>query len=220
MNAVIWLLKKDLLLEWRQRYAINGILLYVGSTVFVCYLSIGVKLNSINPFTWNAIFWIVLLFASINAVAKSFIQESKGRMLYYYTLVSPQAVILSKVIYNAFLLLFLSSVAFLFYSIVLGNPVQDKFLFFLNVLAGSVAFSTTFTMISSIASKVDNSSTFMAILGIPIIIPMLMVLIKISANAIDGLAFSVSSNLFTMLIALNVMMVALAYILFPYLWRS
>ena len=220
LRPIISLLKKDILLEWRQRYAINGILLYVACTVFICYLSIGIKTNKISPLTWNAILWIVLLFASVNAVAKSFLQEKSGRMLYYYTLASPQAIILSKIIYNTVLLLLLSTIAYLFYSTVLGNPVQDRSLFFINILIGSVGFSTTFTMISAIASKADNSSTLMTILGFPIIIPMLLLLMKISKNAIDGLALSVSYNGLIILCALNVMMVALAYILFPYLWRS
>ena len=220
LKSMLTLLKKDILLEWRQRYAINGILLYVASTVFVCYLSFGIKTNKISPLTWNAVLWMVLLFASVNAVAKSFLQEKSGRMLYYYTLASPQAIILSKVIYNSGLLLLLSSIAYLFYSVVLGNPVQDKFLFFINVLIGSVGFATTFTMISAIASKADNSSTLMTILGFPIIIPMLLMLMKVSKSAIDGLALSVSIDELIILSALNIMMVALAYILFPYLWRS
>ncbi|HVD97508.1 MAG TPA: heme exporter protein CcmB [Cytophagaceae bacterium] len=220
LTSVVALLKKDFLLEWRQRYAINGILLYVLGTVFICYLSIGIKNSKLSPFTWNALLWIVLLFASVNAVAKSFLQEKRGRMLYYYTIASPQAIILSKIIYNSGLLMLLSSLAYLFYSIVMGNPVQDGALFFLNVLLGAIGFSTTFTMISAIASRADNSSTLMTILGFPVIIPMLLFLMKISKNAIDGLTPSVSYDALLILCALDVMMVALAYILFPYLWKS
>ena len=214
------LIKKEFLLEWRQKYAINGILLYVASTVFVCYLSIGIKTSKISPLTWNAILWIVILFTAVNAVAKSFIQESKGRLLYYYSIASPQAIILSKIIYNTALMLLLSSVAFLFYSVVLGNPVQDKWLFFFNILTGSVGFATAFTMISAIASKANNTGSLMAVLGIPVIIPMLLQLMKVSKNAIDGLSPSVSYDELIILMALNVMMVALSYILFPYLWKS
>ena len=44
--------------------------------------------------------------------------------------------------------------------------------------------------------------------------------LKVSKNAIDGLALSVSTDALIILCALNVMMVALAYILFSYLWKS
>src|SRR6478609_2325171 len=95
------LIKKEILLEWRQRFALNGILLYLGSTVFLCYLSFGVKGNTLSPYVWNALFWVILLFTSVNAIAKSFMQERAGRMIYYYSIASPQAIIISKIIYNA-----------------------------------------------------------------------------------------------------------------------
>ena len=88
------LIIKEITLEWRSKYALNGILLYVVSTVFVCFLSF----KSTPPLVWNALFWIIMLFAAINAIAKSFMQESKGRLLYYYQLASPVAIILSKII--------------------------------------------------------------------------------------------------------------------------
>jgi heme exporter protein B len=220
LTEIILLVRKDLLLEWRQKYAFYGALLYLGCTVFVCYLSVGLHGNSISALTWNALFWIILLFAAINAIAKSFIQEGKGRILYYYMLASPQAIILAKIIYNTLLMLFLSLAALGIYSVVLDNPVQNDLLFFINVVLGAIGFASTFTLTSGIASKAGNNGTLMAVLSIPLILPMLLLLMKISKNAIDGLDFDVSSNAILMLIAINFMIVSLSYLLFPYLWRS
>jgi heme exporter protein B len=214
------LIKKELMLEWRQRFALNGILLYLGSTVFLCYLSFGVKGNTLSPYVWNALFWIILLFTSVNAIAKSFIQERAGRMIYYYSIASPQAIIISKIIYNAGLMVVLSLTGFIFYSVVLGNPVQDQLLFILNVMLGALGFSCTLTMVSGIASKAGGNATLMAILSFPIIIPLLLLLIKISKNALDGLDRGSSWDELIMLFAINLMITALSYILFPYLWRS
>jgi heme exporter protein B len=214
------LIKKEILLEWRQRFALNGILLYLGSTVFLCYLSFGVKGNTLTPYVWNALFWIILLFTSVNAIAKSFMQERAGRMIYYYSITSPQAIIISKVIYNAGLMMVLSLTGFLFYSIVLGNPVQDQLLFILNVMLGALGFSCTLTMVSGIASKAGGNATLMAILSFPIIIPLMLLLIKISKNALDGLNRESSWDELIMLFAINLMISALSYILFPYLWKS
>jgi heme exporter protein B len=219
-DEIIALLKKEIVLEWRQRFALNGILLYLGSTVFVCYLSFGVKGNKLSPYVWNALFWVILLFTSVNAIAKSFIQEKQGRLIYYYNLVSPQGIIISKIVYNSLLMMLLSAVGFLFYSLVLGNPVEDKLLFFVNIMLGSLGFSSTFTMVSAIASKANNSATLMAILSFPIIIPLLLILIKISKNAIDGLSRSVSWDDLAVLIAINILVSTVSYLLFPYLWKS
>lgn len=207
-------------MEWRQRYALNGMLLYVASTILICYLSFNLKRSQLNPITWNALFWIIMLFTSINAVAKSFIQERYGRFIYYYTIVSPQGVILSKILYNSLLMILLATLGYVFYAVVLGNPVQDKSLFLFNILLGAIGFSTTLTMVSSIASKTNNSSMLMAILSFPVIVPIMLMVIKISKNAIDGLERSASHSEIITLLAVNVIVGTVAYLLFPYLWRS
>ena len=70
---------KEWKVEWRNRYALNGLLLYLISTIFICYMSFNVKVNQLNPLTWNALFWIIMLFAAVNAIAKSFMHEKPAR---------------------------------------------------------------------------------------------------------------------------------------------
>jgi heme exporter protein B len=216
LSQVKYLIKKELLLEWRSKYALNGVLLYVVSTVFVCFLSF----VSIDKITWNALFWIIMLFASINAVAKSFLQESRGRQLYIYTIASPLALIIAKTLYNVMLMTLLTCIALLFYSLVFGVVPLDLPMYFVAALMGSLSFSTIFTMVSAIASKAGNGGMLMAVLSFPLVIPVLIVLIKLSKNAIDGLDRSVSMDEIATLAIVNVMAGAVSLLLFPYLWRD
>ena len=206
-----------MLLEWRMKYSFSGILIYVISTIFVCYLSFR---QVIDPPTWNALFWIILLFAAVNAVAKSFMQESKGLQLFYYTFLHPQHVILAKIFYNMMLLLVLSAISFLFYIIFMGNIVEDTFMFFTGLLLGTAGLSSVLTLVSAIAAKTNNSSALMAILSFPILLPLLMTVIRFSKNAMDGLNWSVNYPNLVILLAIDVMIIALAWLLFPYLWRE
>jgi heme exporter protein B len=216
LNEIRFLLAKELKLEMRNKYALGGILLYVVSTVFVSYLSFH---RIISAPVWNALFWIILLFASVNGVAKSFIGESRGRLLYLYTLASPQGVILSRIIYNSLLLLLISGICLMVYSLFIGSLVQDLPLFIITLVLGSLGFSSLLTMVSAIASKTGNNFTLMAILSFPIMMPLLMVLLKLSKNAVDGLErWDLSSMLVLGLI--NVIIIALSYLLFRYLWRD
>ncbi len=220
LKETLALFYKEVLLEWRERYALNGLLLYIVSTVFVCYLSFSLKTNQLNPITWNTLFWIILLFTAINAVGKSFSQEQEGRLLYYYSLVSPHSIILSKILYNSLLLSLIAGIGLVFYGIVLGNPVQDFSLFLLNILLGTIGFSSTLTMVSSIAAKAENNATLMAVLSFPIIIPMLLMLVRISLHATDGLERGLVSDEIWVLLAINMIVFSLSLLLFPYLWRS
>jgi len=211
------LLIREIQLEWKQKYALNGLFLYVISTVYVCYLSFK---TLVDVPTWNALLWIILLFTSINATSKSFSTESRGRLLYYYTLAGAPAVILSKMIYNAGLMFVISLSGYFVYSLLIGDLVQDKPWFILALLLGSSGFSTVLTLVSGIASKANNSGTLMAILSFPVLIPMLIVLIRFSKNAVDGLDHSVQTPYLVALIGINIIVVALARILFPFLWRA
>ncbi len=216
ISEIVFLIKKDLLLEWRQKYAIWGILLYVVSTVFIVFISTG----DIPAPVWNILFWIIILFASVNAVVKSFVQENSQRQLYYYQLAHPLAIIVSKIIYNIGLLFILCVLNYLAMTIVYESPVKRLELFWLILFLGSVGFSITFTFVSAIASKADNSSTLMAILTFPIVIPILGILMTLSANALGLITDTAYTNDIYTLLAIDGILLGLAVILFPFLWKD
>lgn len=219
-SEISGLLKKEITLELRQQYAFNGILLYLACTVFICYLSFNTPTTQLHPITWNALFWIILLFAGVNAVAKSFLHESTGLMTYYYTIASGQSIIASKIIYYSLLMVMLGLVGFGFYGLILGNPVQNSALFVINIILGSIGMATTLSLVSSIAAKAQNNQSLLAILGLPLLIPILLMSIKISKNALDGLEWSASFNEIAVIGSIDAIVCALAIILFPYIWRS
>jgi heme exporter protein B len=217
MRAVLTLFRKDILLELRQQYAVYGVLLYVVSTVFVLYLSVGQP----EPETWNALFWVMQLFVCINAVAKSFLQDSRGRMLYYYTVTSPTAFILSKILYNLMLMALLNTVTLVLYVAFMGDPSYRLDLFIGISFLGGIGLSLVFTMLAAIASKAMQQASLMAILGFPVIIPQLLLLIRLSKLAFaETFQAGVPLQVVGLLLALDAAVVVLALILFPFLWKD
>ena len=217
LAQIKYLIAKDVLLEWRQKYAFFSILLYVTAAIYVCYL---VFHTITDTATWNALFWVLMLFASVNTAGKSFVHESRGKQLFYYTLVKPQAIILSKTIYNNVLTAVIALLSYLVYSLLIGNPVENQALFLLTLLLGSMGFSSVLTSIAAIASKTDNNTTLMAILSFPLLMPLFITVVKASRNAIEGLGWSFSYHYLLVLLLINGVVVLLSYLLFPYLWRD
>jgi heme exporter protein B len=211
---------KELTLELRRKSVISGLLLYLFSTAFICYLTFSLKQNQITPLVWSALFWITILFTVINTVAKSFIGEKRGRDIYYYSIASPESIIISKVIYNFLLTILLSFTGFFLFVVLLNNPVLDVGLFSLVIVLGAMGFSASLTLLSGIAAKANNSHILMSVLSFPIIISVLLITIKVTKNCIDGLDRSVSTNDLLTLLAINCLVTAASYLLFPYIWRS
>lgn len=187
--------------------------------MFTCYMSFHLKTQQINSITWNALLWIVLLFVAINAISKSFIGENQARSFYYFFVVKPTAYLFSKIIYNSLLMLFLAGTTTLFMFAVLAVSIPDLGLFVVNLLLGAIGFSCTLTLIAAVAAKANNPM-LMALLSFPVIIPMLLMLIKISNQATDGLGWTVANESLMGLVAINLIVCTASYILFPYLWKS
>ncbi|MFT3702263.1 MAG: heme exporter protein CcmB [Agriterribacter sp.] len=211
------LLKKDLLLELRQQYTFYGVLLYIASTVFVLYLAIQQPESNV----WNGVFWMIQLFICVNAVAKSFLQENRGRMLYFYSIASPSHFIIAKLLYNAIIMLLMSMVSLVLFNIMLGNPLINFWQFVAIVCIGSVSLSLVFTMLAAIAAKAQQQASLMAIMGFPIIIPQLLLLMRISKAGL-GEAFQAGalSDMVWLLGGLDVLVIVMASILFPFLWKD
>lgn len=217
MSKIITLLKKDFLLELRQQHTFFGIVLYVASTIFVLYLAMGQPESSV----YNGLFWMIQLFVCVNAVAKSFLQESKGRMLYFYSITGPIHFIIAKLIYSSIIMLLMVIVSLLLFNILLGNPVSNQFQFIGISLLGGFSLSLVFTLMAAIAAKAQQNAAIMAILGFPLIIPQLLLLIRLSKSAYgevfrDGALLQIS----LLLAGLDVMVVVLALVLFPFLWKD
>lgn len=216
IKSLIW---KDIKLELRQQHNINTMILFMVATIFLCYFSF-LNVNSLEPITWNTLFWIIMLFSAINTASNSFIKENSGRYLYYYQLAKPTSIILAKISFNFILLLSLSLVGFGIYQMFLGSYVQDYALYFLALVLGTFGLSSSLTLIAGIASKTSNSSGIMAVLSMPILLPLIGMLIKLSKNAMDGLDVSASYDEIMTIFGIDLIVLALSYLLFPYLWKS
>src|SRR5436190_11617692 len=215
INHIWTLFKKDLLLEIRQQYAFYGVLLYAGATIFVLYMAI----ENPDTGTWNGLFWIIQLFISINAVAKSFLQESKSRMLYYQTISSPQNFILAKLLFNSILMLLMSALSFALFALFMSYPVQKTALFLATVFLGGWSLSLVFTFLAAIAARAQQNAAIMAILGFPIIIPQLLMLMKISGTVFSSQVAVAPINMLLLVVS-DLLVVMLSIILFPFLWKD
>ena len=197
-----------------------SLVLYLVCLVFINYLTLGSQNVAQIPSIWSALFWIALLSTLVNAIAKSFIIEKSGTGIYLYSLANPAEIIISKIIYGFVLCMAISGLGFLFFSVLLNNPIQDTPLFMLTLVMASFGFSASLSILSAIASKTNNGSVVMAILSFPVIIGILLVAIKVTKNCIDGLERSVSVDELLTLGAINLLVAAVSYLLFPYIWRS
>jgi heme exporter protein B len=163
---------------------------------------------------------MVVLFSSFQVVGKSFAKELDKQFWYYLFLVKSELLIVSKLIYHFLMLNVTSWLAWFFLSVFFTNPVQDVGLFAVAIELACLGLAAGLTLVSAISAKAGKNSSLLPVLGFPLIIPTLLFVIKLSVNALDSLGWDLALPHIATLASLDCIMVALSFILFPYLWRG
>jgi len=207
---------KELSIEFRQKFALGGVFLFAATVVFLIFKSF----NNINPREWTILIWIIMLFAGLNAVVKSFLQEKKETYLYYYTLFDPIDLIIAKLLYNFAFLCSLFMIILAFMAVFSGFPVRETGLFFLGSVLGILGISIVFTFVSVISSSDVTNATLMSILALPLVLPIVLLLLKISAVSVRLLVDSAVMEDIWMLVGVDSILMGAMLLLFPALWRS
>ena len=219
LKNIFTILYKDYRIELSQSHLFFSVALYLLSSIYIIYLAFQ-PLGVSNIETWVSVFWVIILFGAITVVSKSFFQESYKRNYYYYYLFTPDELIFSKLIYNFIFLFFVSIFSFIFFSFFIGNIIQSSAFFITLLVLGSLSISNCLTLVSAIGYQVKNNSIIISVLSFPVIIPILLILIKISKLSSSEFSFNLIQDDIYLLILLNIIMISITKVLFNFLWRN
>jgi len=220
LQRVLYLIRHEARMEFRQQHTLIGIALFALSTVYLCYQAFQ-KIDQGN--VWSSLLWIIILFTAFSAIGKSFQQQNKGLRLYLFWNVAPGEFILAKVLYNMLLMLSLGFLSFGAFILFLGSaPFESEMWgpYMLGIVLGSIGFASLLTLISGIAAQSDSGVGLTAVLGIPIVIPLILLLNKYNSNILTNVPFSENVENLAFLGVLILGILGLSYLLFPYLWRD
>lgn len=214
--AIRHIFTKEMTIELRQRFAAAGIILFTATLVFLVYKIF----NEVNTREWIVLLWIIMLFAAINAIVKSFMQERRETYLYYYTLFHPVDLIIAKILYNFLFLILLLACVMGFFGVFTGIPVRDYVLFSAGSLAGLAGISITFTFVSLLSASENGNATLMSILSLPLVLPVVLLLLKITAVSTRLLSDSAIWEDLMLLISIDAILLGAVLLLFPVMWKS
>jgi heme exporter protein B len=92
---------------------------------------------------------------------------------------------------------------------------------FLSVLAlGISGMTIAFNFVASIGAQQASASSFSAILGLPIVLPLLSATVQSAKLAIQGFDWLVINPSIINMLALSSLSLGLSLVLFPYIWQE
>ena len=218
MNRILNNIKKDFLIEFRNRSAINISFAFAGITTLSVSLAAGG-----TPFTaivHAIIFWIILFFSAMSGLAHIFIREEEEKnslfLSLYYT---PEEIYLSKLFFNIILFLSISVIVTALYLFFLQVYPVYLLLFFLTVISGSFAIASVTTILGAMVSKAGSGSSLFTVISFPILLPVLWTAISLTTVAIDGVGVQEYRNIL-FLLAFSGVIVSVSYLSFKFIWTE
>jgi heme exporter protein B len=215
-------LRKDLAIEFRTRYGVSAVIMFLLITVAVILYS--TPGEQLQPSILSALLWISLFFGAMTGLARSFVsEEERGTALMLRLYASGESVFIGKLVYNLGLMLALAASAVVFFQFFFSRDfhIRDWPAFGLQLMLGAIGIAAVSTILSALISRASQKGALLPILALPVLLPLV-----IATTDATRICLEVTSALTSargdllILISFDVAMVLVSYVLFDVIWRD
>jgi heme exporter protein B len=183
-------LHKDLLLEWRSRDSINGMLFFVLLVVVVFSIAFDpAGYPTVTRQISGGILWVGLLFASITALNQSWTREQRNQVLEAQRMApsAASALFLGKALANMLFVLIaeavLAPIFIVFFNLhVLGNA----WLLAIILPLGTWALVVNGTFFAALGLRARNRELLLPLILLPISLPAILMMVQATTGVLTG----------------------------------
>lgn len=219
IKGITAVFKKDLQTELRSRFAINTVLAFVGAALLLILFSLNV--DQLPPTPQSGIIWIIILFAALLSLSRSFIAETEKKTFNLLRLHSSAPDVFGgKLLYNFIFILGVNITTFVLYIFFLGLPVAAPFILFLTLILGTAGLSGITTMLAAIVSQADRKGAIFSVLSIPLLFPLILILVEATKTALFEGALPAFWDNFWALVGFAGTTTTAGFLLFDYIWED
>lgn len=214
------MLGKELRSEFKTRYAVSAVALFVLTTVAITLFGTGGEAFSRS--LASALLWIIMFFAAMTGLAKSFVsEEERGTALFLKVVSPPFAVYFGKLIFNVILAVALNALAsFLFFLLFNFITIGNFPGFVMLLVLASVGLASSSTIISVLISKAGGKNALFPALSFPILLPLILMGAEASTMCFAGAPLIEMAANFRALAAYSGILITLSYFLFDFVWQA
>lgn len=204
-------------MQWqRSKTAWLGPLLFAVATSYIGY----VLFEQPEPQIWLAFWWIIFLFLNIQSFAQVYSKELVDRPLYYYTLAGALPMVVGKYLALTIRFLLLSAVMTAVMAFFIGWPVLHLSYFISAWIIGGLGSSLILNITALLSERNQQLSGGLSILALPLLIPMLLGVLRLSLKSIRPVIDEWSWSEITMPLAIILLLTAITILMAPYVWKD
>jgi heme exporter protein B len=185
MRSSYAVLNKDLKLEMRTKFGVNTVFAFVLSSLLI--LIFALRAEDLPDQARSGLFWIIVMFAALASLSRSFVSESDQGTLDLLRLHFPAThVYTGKLLYNFLFTLTVATLSLLVYIFILNISVTLWVLLAITILFGSLGMASVSTILASLVAQSSQKGAIFSVLSIPLLIPLILILAKTTFTGFYG----------------------------------
>jgi heme exporter protein B len=205
--------------ELRSRYALSTLALFAFTTLVVVSVSLGPfgVAKSQGSAVLPVLFWVILLFSVAAGLPRSFVQEEESQTATALRLsATPSALFTGKLLYGLTVIFCLEALITPIYLAIMNLAVRSPWLLVLALAAGGYGLAAGSTLVAAIIAQARTKGTLFAVMAFPVLLPLLLLAIELTRNALGGDAAGVALS---QLLLYDASVSIAGLMLFPAVWN-
>lgn len=212
----IWLMVwKDLLTELRTREVTGSVLVFALLVLLVFNFTFDLRVEQVLDVA-PGVLWVTFIFAGTLVLNRAFTLEKDRGCLDGLLLlpVDRSALYLGKMLTNTLFMFLVEAITLPVYVVLFDLPLPPLLL--LVVLLGTVGFAAVGTLFAAMTVHTRAREVLLPVLLFPIVVPVIVAAVKLSAGLLDGVPLGEMVHWLRLLVAFDVIFLAVAYMTFDY----
>ncbi|MEX0773411.1 MAG: heme exporter protein CcmB [Balneolales bacterium] len=212
-------LMKDVQLELRSKYALNTVLAFVAGSLLIVLFSL--RAEELPITARSGLIWIIILFASLSVLGRSFIAETeRGTFDLLRLHGEPSAVYTGKLIFNFLFTLLVTFLTILVYLFMLNITVYHPWLLVFILFFGTLGLAGVSTILGAVVSQASQKGTIYSVLSLPLLVPLILLLVRTTESAFsEELGEGLTDDMLAM-VGFAGVVISISVILFDFIWEE
>jgi heme exporter protein B len=216
----LWLLKKDIKSEFRTKFALSALVLFIFTSIILIYFQIsgekpGVKIVS-------GLYWVIYFFAALTGLSRSFIQEEERGTGFFLQAAMPlESIWLGKLFFNIILSLIINASCTILFSLFIPNfNIENISALIFGNIVGGIAIASSLTILSALISKASSKNSILPVMAFPVILPAIITASNIMTISLgEPLGRSLEGQFINLELYIGIV-ISSSWVLFDHIWKD
>ncbi|MCR4406013.1 MAG: heme exporter protein CcmB [Anaerolineae bacterium] len=210
--TIVW---KDLLTELRSREMIASMLVFALLVLFIFNFAFELRVEQVTAVA-PGVLWVTFIFAGMLGLSRAFVME-KDQGCWDGLLLSPvdrSVLYFGKMLSNVLFMLIVEAIALPAFVVLFNLPFPP--LLPVVVFLSTIGFAAVGTLFSAMTVHVRAREVLLPVLLFPVVVPVIIAAVKLTAGLLDGLPLGEMGHWLRLLVAFDIIFLAVACMTFDY----